>query len=238
MDNYSQDHSVSSAPTGYAPNPAACSTRSLTARAIKEMLGSQPSPTLDHMIQSGSSVVISPVDSVTEADRLLLSLERRTNHSDTWPFFEWVEYGMMEPDVEMIAVRPNGHVDNLGFAVFSIQANAQTAVFSTRTLSLDVEIHRLYVSDSDRRRGLGLGLVAAIVADVGRILANHVNSLSGINRINVHLLGDSFSPEAARLFDICHQAIADRCDGLIPSGKHVDVNCVSMVNLFVGSEDD
>lgn len=199
---------------------------------VHAFLGVRKSPSWDSRPHLFNRIICAQ-----KADSLISDLESQVDFSDSWPFHEWVKYGLTESPGVLVAIRRDdeGHS---GFSVSHIIVEHQHEG-DIQTTDVTLEIERVYVAGKKRNIGLGYALLTEVLM---RLETSMVDALpkkwtGPYRKLNVTLKGDSFSSVACKLFGVAAEAIERQGVLLLARNVISEFQLVNMVEHFDENDD-
>ncbi len=146
------------------------------------------------------SVTIKWIDDETSIDELIDDLMMRTEHSETWPFMDWVEEASADRDTRLLGAFNTDLGQWAGFIAFRPDLQLRPQQPGKAKLEVEMSIESLYVTEGERNSGIGTTLmqlaVDSVNASIQAIRAKHV--LLALD-IQINFVADCFSEQAFKI---------------------------------------
>jgi GNAT superfamily N-acetyltransferase len=178
------------------------------------------------------------VSDSAQAEQVVDAMEDLTDYSDPCPFHEWVQYGLDESAGLMVTVNDGSRP--CGFVIFDVRLEIDSSTGIDK-IDLFVELERLYVAGTQRNKGFGKALVAAVASAAQSALlpiSSATGKVPNIRYLTLYLSGDTLSPAGDRLMRLLLGAIEKQAFSLIHSAKIAEFRIQDMTGSLHESADD
>jgi GNAT superfamily N-acetyltransferase len=146
------------------------------------------------------SVTIRWVDDETSMQMLVDDLMARTEYSETWPFMDWVEEAAADQDTRLLGAFNTDTGQWAGFIAFRSESQIKPDKPGKALVEAEVSIESLYVTEEERRSGIGTTLMQLAIdfvnASIQALRAKHM--LLKLD-IRINFIADCFSEPAFKI---------------------------------------